>query len=79
MKRDLSVVDEWALGKIKEWLKTRDDGNCPFLGEKNGCGICEAIFPTLENNKHPCEQFGIQYVTRVAKQVVKAAENGKVI
>ena len=89
MKRDLSVVDEEVLGRVKPWI--HNNGGCPFYGDHHNGRKCKALFPKLEPYKSkkpitnnlcndyccPCGQFGLAYVTRIAKQIVAVAEGEK--
>ena len=77
MKRDLSKITEAHIKGIREWL---DSGikpfYCPFRIATPGCAVCKGIFPKFDQFKHyhPCRQYSISYVTRIAKEIVKEWE-----
>lgn len=84
MGRDLSFLNERDVRNIKEWLRYEDwtrDNDCPFsvpIYNQDRCvEICEKIFPSLERNACPCKQFGLEYATEVAREIVSEFEKRK--
>lgn len=71
MKRDLSVITPGVRKKIEKWLWTDLLGDCPFPASFKypDCNICETVFPT--SYRCPCLQFNVNYVKRVAREVLK--------
>ena len=84
MKRTRATINE--VKYIEAWLKNPDKSGCPFqtlilqimVGER-WCEICFGYFPALRERAYdvicwcPCSVYGIRYVTKVAKQLVKEA------
>ena len=64
---------------VKEWLETGQFSHCPFLQiKKTFCflgtkseifRVCKSWFP--EADTCPCEYYGLPYVTRKAKEMIK--------
>ena len=82
-EEEAKAVREW----LKEYPETTRDHTCPWfsgymvlddlcLRDKHRCN---RLFPKLGHviNGCPCEQFGIDYVTRKAEEFVKEWEERK--
>jgi len=86
MKRGKLETEEEAQ-MVREWLKypkTTRDHRCPWsIGRIHLClnhrQKCIRLFPKIGHfvNGCPCDQFGIDYVTRKANKFVKEWEERK--
>jgi hypothetical protein len=71
---------------VKEWLKDKDCGRCPFTSIKrhlcfiaipeNRHRICKSWFPKLIDNRLfnsncPCSNYNLSTVIRRAKEMIK--------
>jgi len=71
-KRDLSILTPKIKSSLKKWLaQEANPDSCPFNDYSDNCEICYALFPKLEFDTCPCEQFDRKYVIKVAKELVK--------
>ena len=83
MKRDLRQLTPGYAAKIKVWLESdTPELNCPFVAMKRRQQVCHGIFPKL-GYRHvsttldicplacPCRVYGLKYVRRIARQVIK--------
>jgi len=77
MKRNFSNLTKTDIWNVKRWLKDpRGDSTCPFIVCPNRCN---EIFPTLHkelflSDPCPCTKFGIRYVVKVAREIVRRSE-----
>lgn len=72
MKLDLSRINEDNIKNITGWVNLSSFDNkeniCPWIS----CKTCRTIFPKLpKSGICPCKAYGVSYVTRVAKQIIK--------
>lgn len=82
MKRDLSWINGNNIKNIVSWLSYHPSGKKKDLCPISRCEICKAIFPKIPTTEGddgcgacPCDAYGVSYVTRVAKQIIKEWEN----
>lgn len=75
MKRDLSVITPDVRELIIGWFNLSNyhqETMCPGFS----CSVCKSIFPSLKpkNGEHPCKKFGLKYVKRVAREILRKTE-----
>jgi hypothetical protein len=82
-KRNLTNLTERDLRGINRWLqmdKEKGGNHCPFHRD---CSKCADIFPCYKDTQEyslklcPCGLYPIQYVTRVARQILREKEKEK--
>lgn len=77
MKRNIEVLMESEeairdyISRIEEWLEHKDSDACPFSGSGFfGCE-CTSLFPGLQFNSCPCDDYSREYVIKVAREILE--------
>lgn len=72
MKRDLSRINENNIKNIIRWVNLSSFDNKENICPCSSCETCRKIFPKLpKSGICPCNAYGVKYITRVAKRIIK--------
>ena len=75
----LKVAKKTHIEGIRWWLKRRHRGmECPVTFKDcdtpDRHPVCSTLFPKVREHRCPCGDYGLKYVTRRARELVKAWE-----